>query len=261
MGMVYKCSSSKKLHIIENQKKERNVRIADATAAAAPYLKRRKENGEAVGMSEILHDMDAYMTLDDTMYTEILKSHDDEKLMEARSTLQRIQKRELYKLVCKVELPANLTEQDIKQEDIIASSANDGSLKEDDLRLMIINMDYGVGDKNPFDDMLFYSKDDAAPRYALPDEISHLIPKTFQERRLFVYVTDYHKKDIATRCVDEWARESGVIKPPQPKIPGTSQYTDSEDHAPGQTGIKRKVEESHGDERVSKMGKFDETGE
>ncbi|XP_070560506.1 deoxynucleoside triphosphate triphosphohydrolase SAMHD1-like [Ptychodera flava] len=234
-----------------------DIMIADAIVAAAPYLKRRKENGEAVGMSEILKDMDAYMTLDDTIYTEILKSHDDDKLMEARLILQRIQKRELYKLVCKVEFPANLTKQDIRQEDIITSHANDGSLKEDDLRLMIVNMDYGVGDKNPFDDMLFYSKDDAAPRYALPDEISHLIPKTFQERRLFVYVTDYNKNDIATRCVEEWARESGLIKPPQPQIPGTLQYTGSEDQVPLQTGIKRQVEESYDDETISKIGKFD----
>ncbi|XP_070560518.1 uncharacterized protein [Ptychodera flava] len=236
-----------------------DIMITDAFVAAAPHLQLRRENGEAVGMTEILNDMDVYMTLDDSMYYEILKSYADESLLEARSILERIGKRDIYKLVFKVEFPTDVSEKDIRKEDIIASKANDGSLEEDDLRITIISMDYGIGDKNPIDNMLFYSKENPVPRHALPEEMSHQMPKTFQERRLFVYVTDYRKKDVASRAVDEWARKIGLIKQTQSMISGTflrSKVSDG-DPIPSQSGIKRQVEETSGDETVIKLGKFD----
>ncbi|XP_070561866.1 deoxynucleoside triphosphate triphosphohydrolase SAMHD1-like [Ptychodera flava] len=198
-----------------------NIMICDALVEAAPYLTLTKPNGEKFDMLMILKDMEAYRMLDDTILGVIRRSHGNVKLTKARTLLERIQKRELYKLIrrIKLEKDAKVAENDVKLEDIVKQ---DNSFKLDDMCFKIVTLDYGMGAKNPVDKVLFYSKRDPEPRPIPQDEVSHLLPKTFQERQLFIYVKDSDKKEVASKCVDEWAQHQTWIPKREPETPSVS---------------------------------------
>ncbi|XP_070539521.1 deoxynucleoside triphosphate triphosphohydrolase SAMHD1-like [Ptychodera flava] len=184
--------------------------ITDALLAAAKHLTLTKRNGSTFKLQDAISDMDAYQQLDDNILTLILHSNVD-NLKEARQILERVQKRDIYKCVDRIPVKEDKDpeQEDTIREDIVQCEANEGLLKADDLLVQIIKIDYGMKDKNPVDCVLFFSKEDPdKPKSIRQDEVSHLLPKTFQERQVFIFVKKASERDRAKLCVAEWRKKT-----------------------------------------------------
>uniref|UniRef100_A0ABI8AIY3 Deoxynucleoside triphosphate triphosphohydrolase SAMHD1 n=1 Tax=Felis catus TaxID=9685 RepID=A0ABI8AIY3_FELCA len=141
--------------------------ITDAFLKADPYIEIVGAEGKKYHISTAIDDMDAFTKLTDNIFLEILYSSDP-KLNAAREILKKIECRNLYKYVgetkpkgtTKIEkenyksLPEDLA--DSKPKDILIET----ELKAEDFIVDVINMDYGMEDKNPIDHVRFYCKSD-----------------------------------------------------------------------------------------------------
>ncbi|XP_070541326.1 deoxynucleoside triphosphate triphosphohydrolase SAMHD1-like [Ptychodera flava] len=200
--------------------------IADALSAAVDHIKLTKSDGSTVSIPDAVTDMYAYRQLDDNILTLILHSYSNENLKESRQILERMQRRDIYKCIKRIPVKrgANEHEDEIRTE-IVAGSANEGHLKANDLYVKVIELDYGMKDRNPLDSVLFFSKDkpDEPKSFSeLQEQVSLLAPKTFEERLLFIYVKDKKNRSVAVDCIDQWVMKSpwvhedvGTAKTPQ----------------------------------------------
>ena len=73
-------------------------RITDALMAATPFLFFEGSGGARLTLPEVIWDPVAYVRVRDSIYYSILDSS-DLQLAPAREIIQRIQRRDLYKLV------------------------------------------------------------------------------------------------------------------------------------------------------------------
>jgi hypothetical protein len=90
--------------------------------------------------------------------------------------------------------------------------ANSGSLnfEQKDVVVQIVCFDYGNKDKDPVQKVLFWKKDE--PDEAIKknsDEVSGMLPKIFEETRVFVYYNDRCAKDKDSK---QTAKDEEIIK-------------------------------------------------
>lgn len=80
----------------------------------------------------------------------------------------------------------------------------------------IINMDYGMKEKNPIDHVRFYMKD--LPTKAIKvrkDQVSQMLPDTFFEQhiRFFCKKTDDQSILAARTCFYAWCKDKNLAQP------------------------------------------------
>ncbi|XP_007932932.1 deoxynucleoside triphosphate triphosphohydrolase SAMHD1-like [Orycteropus afer afer] len=101
-------------------------------------------------------------------------------------------------------------------------------LEPKDLVVDVINMDYGMKDKNPIDHVYFYCKDNPTEAYKIDKhQISQLLPERFAEQLIRVYCkkTDKKSLDAAQNLFKEWCFSKNFPIPQdddvrnQPKTP------------------------------------------
>ncbi|XP_025788443.1 deoxynucleoside triphosphate triphosphohydrolase SAMHD1 [Puma concolor] len=141
--------------------------ITDAFLKADPYIEIVGAEGKKYHISTAIDDMDAFTKLTDNIFLEILYSSDP-KLNAAREILKKIECRNLYKYVgeTKPKGTTKIEKENYKSlpEDLANSKPKDilieTELKAEDFIVDVINMDYGMEDKNPIDHVRFYCKSD-----------------------------------------------------------------------------------------------------
>uniref|UniRef100_A0A8C8WE39 Deoxynucleoside triphosphate triphosphohydrolase SAMHD1 n=1 Tax=Panthera leo TaxID=9689 RepID=A0A8C8WE39_PANLE len=141
--------------------------ITDAFLKADPYIEIVGAEGKKYHISTAIDDMDAFTKLTDNIFLEILYSSDP-KLDAAREILKKIECRNLYKYVgeTKPKGTTKIEKENYKRlpEDLAGSKPTDilieTELKAEDFIVDVINMDYGMEDKNPIDHVRFYCKSD-----------------------------------------------------------------------------------------------------
>uniref|UniRef100_A0A8C9EVL9 SAM and HD domain containing deoxynucleoside triphosphate triphosphohydrolase 1 n=1 Tax=Pavo cristatus TaxID=9049 RepID=A0A8C9EVL9_PAVCR len=144
------------------------------------------------GMAELT---EITATLTDNVYLEILHSSCPE-LSEAREILRKIERRELYKFLGETQ-PERVNEIPKDQYDGLAGDIANSKPEKDppnveltaeDFIVDILNMDYGMKDQNPIDNVLFYCKADPSKAVKISKEqVSRLLPRTFSEQVIRVY--------------------------------------------------------------------------
>lgn len=175
--------------------------VTDALLAADKYLK----------ISSSIRDPKRYGKLTDCIIREIENSTCDE-LRESRGIIKRIRKRELYKLAHEV-LITDKT-QKVKVSDILGYHEGK-ELTEDDIIIDDARYNYAMKDKNPIDSTYFYSSNDKF--LMTSDLVSFLIPSTFEERHIGLYVRDPKKLDVAREAFTKWAIASNIKSSPYKK--------------------------------------------
>lgn len=196
------------LHQRAYQHKTSNIiekMITEALVKADKEIKLKGTDGKMLSISESIDDMEAYIQLTDHLYHQILYSNAAE-LKEARAILQRIEKRDLYKCIGQKVLKEPRSKEEIREE--IFNFWQDGPhITPDDFIVEIVTFDYGMGDKNPMDELHFYAKNAPDVPFLLrKDEVSSMLPEKFSEQSLRVYFrrTEPDCLKEAERCFNEW---------------------------------------------------------
>ncbi|EDO35455.1 predicted protein [Nematostella vectensis] len=168
--------------------------ITEAFLKADKHLLFPGKNGKMLKMSEAIDDMVAYCKLSDHVFYQILHSTDPQ-LQKAREILQCIEKRDLYKCVGQTIMKQRRDKEeipDIRREiiDAIPPDVLGGgrAIDSDDVIIHLISFDYGMKDRNPIDELRFYSKDNLSEAFVFRKElVSSMLPETFREQHMRVY--------------------------------------------------------------------------
>ncbi|XP_035680149.1 deoxynucleoside triphosphate triphosphohydrolase SAMHD1-like [Branchiostoma floridae] len=201
------------------------IMIVEALLKADKYIRIPGKDGAQVKLSETPDDMHAYTKLTDHIFQQVLYSQQPE-LEEARSILRDVESRRLYRCVGQTRPQQGcLISQDEApswSEEIVTSLTEEElgapQLSPGDIAVSVVDMDYGMGDKNPIDHVRFYdkSKMDNACRVR-KEEVSQMLPETFAEQHIRVYCKkrDQQSIDIAERCFIQWCdnRQDRLKKP------------------------------------------------
>ncbi|XP_046786577.1 deoxynucleoside triphosphate triphosphohydrolase SAMHD1 isoform X2 [Gallus gallus] len=171
------------------------IMITEAFQKADCFFQIEGSKGKLYHISTAMEDMEAYTKLTDNIYLEILHSSRPE-LSEAREILHKIERRELYKFLGETQ-PEKVNEIPKDEYDGLAGDiANskpekdppDVELTAEDFIVDVVNMDYGMKDQNPIDNVLFYCKADPSKAIKISKEqVSRLLPGTFSEQVIRVY--------------------------------------------------------------------------
>jgi HD superfamily phosphohydrolase len=153
--------------------------ITDALLEADPVLK----------ISEMIYDREQYGNLTDSIVRTIESSRDP-LLQASRDIIKRLRQRKLYKFVDEILLQPEQFDKVIITEEDIASCSPSGKLRPSDIIIHNLAINYAMKDKNPVDNVRFYQQGNPSPFNIKKEQVSLLIPDTFQEKSVRLYVRD-----------------------------------------------------------------------
>ncbi|XP_007116841.1 deoxynucleoside triphosphate triphosphohydrolase SAMHD1 isoform X2 [Physeter macrocephalus] len=197
--------------------------ITDAFLKADPYIEITGSEGNKYHISTAIDDMEAFTKLTDNIFLEILYSADP-KLDAARAILKKIECRNLYKFVGETQ---PVGQKKIKRENyenlpkgVASAKPSDmvlePELKAEDFIVDVINMDYGMDDKNPIDHVRFYCKSEPSQAIMITkNQVSQFLPEVFAEQLIRVYCkkTDKRSLHAAHQHFVHWCLINDFTKP------------------------------------------------
>uniref|UniRef100_A0A8C8GAU4 Deoxynucleoside triphosphate triphosphohydrolase SAMHD1 n=1 Tax=Oncorhynchus tshawytscha TaxID=74940 RepID=A0A8C8GAU4_ONCTS len=199
--------------------------ITEAFLKADPHIQIQGSGGKMFTISTAIDNMEAYTKLTDHVFEQILYSSSSE-LAEAREILQNITCRRLYKCVGQTQAEKRM---EVSQEKLldwagcVARSRPQNDLQNVTLQpgdfvvnVSIINMDWGMKEKNPIDKVRFYCKNDPTKAYRIrKDQVSKLLPERFAEQLIRVYCkkTDERTMEAAKKNFVQWCMDMNFSKP------------------------------------------------
>uniref|UniRef100_A0A8C8GEF1 Deoxynucleoside triphosphate triphosphohydrolase SAMHD1 n=1 Tax=Oncorhynchus tshawytscha TaxID=74940 RepID=A0A8C8GEF1_ONCTS len=208
--------------------------ITEAFLKADPHIQIQGSGGKMFTISTAIDNMEAYTKLTDHVFEQILYSSSSE-LAEAREILQNITCRRLYKCVGQTQAEKRMEVSQVCvrvfwREDILPwhTSCVARSRPQNDLQnvtlqpgdfvvnVSIINMDWGMKEKNPIDKVRFYCKNDPTKAYRIrKDQVSKLLPERFAEQLIRVYCkkTDERTMEAAKKNFVQWCMDMNFSKP------------------------------------------------
>ncbi|CAG8620082.1 27674_t:CDS:2, partial [Dentiscutata erythropus] len=158
--------------------------IADALVEADPYF----------NFKGAIEDAKEYIKLDDSILSRI-EFTDCKELETSRKIIKRIRRRDLYKLVAECSVAKQLKTMVTKLESYFAEDTSVTNEAIEDLIIEQLGLNYGKKDQNPVEKVTFYDKrkDNDKPFKITRDELSYLVPETFEEVVLRVFVRTYNE--------------------------------------------------------------------
>ncbi|XP_076809963.1 deoxynucleoside triphosphate triphosphohydrolase SAMHD1-like [Clavelina lepadiformis] len=192
--------------------------ICDALVVANKHICFPGKDGKMLMISETITDMVAFEKLTDNVLLQIL--HADNRcdfMVEAQHILNRILRRDLYDYVGHSKLRAIASEaipKCFEAEAEIAGLDQNKELKKDDIVVNVRSFDFCMGKENPLDHFMFYNKDKPDTAFQIPtDEISDMLPQTFQDHEIQVFSKDPKKSGKIKECFQRWCRHKGYPGP------------------------------------------------
>lgn len=195
--------------------------ITEAFVKADPHIKIQGSSGKIFTISSAINDMEAYTQLTDHIFEQILYSSTPE-LADARAILNNIVCRRLYKCVGQTTPETHVVVSQEKQLDWAKEVANskpsglDENLMAEDFVVSVIQMDYGMKEKNPINNVHFYCKKDPTKAIKIrKNQVSKLLPERFAEQLIRVYFkkTDDRSLEAARKCFVQWCMDKNFTKP------------------------------------------------
>ncbi|XP_055044729.2 deoxynucleoside triphosphate triphosphohydrolase SAMHD1 [Misgurnus anguillicaudatus] len=195
--------------------------ITEAFIKADPHIKIQGSSGKIFTISSAINDMEAYTQLTDHIFEQILHSSTPE-LADARAILNNIVCRRLYKCVGQTTPETHVDVSQEKQLDWAKEVANckpsgvDENLMPEDFVVSVIQMDYGMKEKNPINNVHFYCKKDPSKAIKIrKNQVSKLLPERFAEQLIRVYFkkTDDRSLEAARKCFVQWCMDKNFNKP------------------------------------------------
>uniref|UniRef100_A0A2P2IPZ0 Deoxynucleoside triphosphate triphosphohydrolase SAMHD1 homolog n=1 Tax=Rhizophora mucronata TaxID=61149 RepID=A0A2P2IPZ0_RHIMU len=148
-----------------------------------------KANGP-LGISSSIDDPAEFWKLDDSILKSIETAHDPD-LREARDLILRIRRRDLYKYCNEFAVPKEKLEhfKEVTPQDIICSQNTGGvTLKEEDIAVVNVKIDFTHGKENPLQRVKFFKDYESDEKFIIPDHrISQLLPVFYEDKLVRVY--------------------------------------------------------------------------
>uniref|UniRef100_A0A8C9SDK2 Deoxynucleoside triphosphate triphosphohydrolase SAMHD1 n=1 Tax=Scleropages formosus TaxID=113540 RepID=A0A8C9SDK2_SCLFO len=196
--------------------------ITEALEKADKHIKILGSGGKIFSISTAIDDMEAYTKLTDHVFEQILYSSSKE-LAEARAILNNVVVRKLYKCVGQTQpkRPLDITMNNLLQwaKDVSVAkprSGTDVTFQGEDFVISVIDMDYGMKEKNPINNVRFYCKNDPSKAIKIrKNQVSQLLPEKFAEQLIRVYCkrTDAKSLEAAKKYFVQWCINKDFIKP------------------------------------------------
>ncbi|KAK2851501.1 hypothetical protein Q5P01_007777 [Channa striata] len=196
--------------------------ITEAFLKADPYIQIEGSQGKMFTLSTAIDDMKAYTKLTDHVFEQILNSSSQE-LAEPRQILKNVICRRLYKCLgqTQAEKPMKVTQEMTKSwEEKLSrsfpqSGGHDVELQPEDFVVTVIDLDYGMKEKNPINNVRFYCKNDLTKVIQIrKNQVSKFLPEQFAEQLIRVY---YKKTDesleAAKKYFVQWCMDMNFSKP------------------------------------------------
>ncbi|KAI3357661.1 hypothetical protein L3Q82_016069, partial [Scortum barcoo] len=235
----------KVVHIIQTM-------MAEAFLKADEHIKIEGSGGKMFTLSTAIDDMEAYTKLTDHVFEEILNSSSEE-LAEAREILQKIVSRNHYRFLGETSAEKSTErrkkiifrwKEELKKE-LLKLGDQDGRLTPADVEDLIsspeltkareilhkiisqtfykpemptkfVTLDYGMKDKDPINNVYFYSKHDNTKAFKIAKEqVSMLLPNRFSEQLIRVYSkkTDVRSRMVGQKRLKTWCQIDGFQMP------------------------------------------------
>ncbi|CAC5395716.1 SAMHD1 [Mytilus coruscus] len=197
--------------------------IVDALISADKTELIPKKDGSLIKISDCITCPEAYTKLSDSIFHVILMSI-DQNLAKARAILERVLHRKLYRCVGETNPKQTTSEDQIKElrkkimSYILRRPGN--KLKESDLYIDIVSLDYGSTTKNPINNVCFYNKNNVDKAiYINQEKVSVMLTNVFAEHiiRLFYKQTDLEGSKNASSYFNQWCAVHGYLQ--QTRIP------------------------------------------
>ncbi|XP_055508216.1 deoxynucleoside triphosphate triphosphohydrolase SAMHD1-like [Leucoraja erinacea] len=196
--------------------------ITEAMVLADPHIQISGAGGKIYTISTAIDDMEAYTKLTDNIFEQILYSSKPE-LWEARKILNNVLCRRLYKWIGQTQPAAEAM---IEQEEFnelanqIAAVAPSTSLEvklgPEDFIVNVVQMDYGMAEKDPINKVRFYCKNNPNRTIKIrKDQVSQLLPERFTEQLIQVYCkkSDDQSLQAARKQFVQWCINRDFTKP------------------------------------------------
>ncbi|XP_034551820.1 deoxynucleoside triphosphate triphosphohydrolase SAMHD1 [Notolabrus celidotus] len=197
--------------------------ITEAFLKADKHIQVEGSKGKMFTLSTAIDDMVAYTKLTDHVFEQILNSSSSE-LAEARQILHNIVCRRLYKCLgqTQADKPIIVSQDKIHSwEADLATSIPENNppdicLQPEDFVVNVINLDYGMKEKNPINNVQFYCKDDPDKAIRIrKNQVSKLLPEKFAEQLIRVHFkkTDERSLEAAKKQFVQWCMDNNFSKP------------------------------------------------
>uniref|UniRef100_A0AAV2LXC0 Deoxynucleoside triphosphate triphosphohydrolase SAMHD1 n=1 Tax=Knipowitschia caucasica TaxID=637954 RepID=A0AAV2LXC0_KNICA len=196
--------------------------ITEAFLKADKHIQIEGSGGRMFTLSTAIDDMEAYTKLTDHVFEQILNSSSKE-LADARQILRNIICRRLYKCLGQTQpdKPVVVTQEMVRswEADLALSvpqGSQDDELQPEDFVVNVIQMDYGMKEKNPINNVRFYCKNDLTTAIQIrKNQVSKLLPERFAEQLIRVYCkkTDERSLAAAKKHFVQWCMDKNFSKP------------------------------------------------
>jgi hypothetical protein len=166
-------------------------------------------SNEHFNFLEKIVNPEEYVKLDDYIIQTIANftEEDGADLYKAAGLINRLRYRDLYTYVGELSLKENPDKEKLKADFLTINNPNN-AVKEVDLEFYFFAIDYGFGDKNPFDYIHFYRAEDDFNSFTISsNKVSAMIPSVFKEYYLRVYCKDKAKHEAAKGMFDSFNKK------------------------------------------------------
>uniref|UniRef100_A0A8C7X6A4 HD domain-containing protein n=1 Tax=Oryzias sinensis TaxID=183150 RepID=A0A8C7X6A4_9TELE len=193
------------------------IMIKDALLKANNQIQFEGKNEKFYTLSDAKDDMEAYIQLTDQV-TERIPESSSSEMEQARNILERIMRRDLYKLVGEAKVGHFNNSLYLKHSIIgeIKCSLYKIRVKEFVVRSVQIKFtySYGKGDKDPVECSYFYKKDEPGKAFQISkQQVSNFLPECFLEQTIRLY---WKKKDEDKTLLNDvtqkfmvWCKDNG----------------------------------------------------
>ncbi len=176
-------------------------------------------------IADSIRDPVHFMQMTDVILHKIEYSREP-ALAPARDLVHRLRRRDLYSFVDEVLLPEGCARAIAPEDVTTCQVGGDVDLVPDDIVLATVTLNFGMKNKNPIDNVKFFRDwDDENPVHISSSKVSYVIPATFEEKILRLYLrrprgpdTERYKQ-AARQAFQAFLRRSNFISPaPSPSL-------------------------------------------
>lgn len=176
---------------------------------ADKHIRTPGKNNKTFSISGTLDDMEAYEKLTDSIVDRIMCSQ-AKSLEESKKILMNVKNRKLYVCLGHALSGEKMTDEAVMKRYVEILKKNGSMLRENDVTIDVVKLNYGMKDKNPIDHVRFYKKDSPDNATKIDkNEVSFLLPKMFAENQIRFYCKKNDEKSLseANDALKDWCQE------------------------------------------------------